>query len=62
MRAGEIDNQTARNAGRFAHLLPHLVELVDAHDAAVGKHHRARLQLPLAGSRIAHDGRCGAGG
>ena len=38
-------------------VLAHLVELVDAHDSSVRKHHRARLQTSLARLLIAYDGR-----
>jgi hypothetical protein len=34
-------------------VLIHLVKLVDAHDAAVGEHHRARLQPLLTRLAIA---------
>ena len=39
---------------RHAVLGPHLVELVDAHDAAVSQHHRAPLEVKLPGSVADH--------
>ena len=41
---------------------PHLVELVDADDAAVSEHHGAALELELARSVVLDDGRGKTGG
>jgi hypothetical protein len=42
---------------RDAIVLIHLVELVDADDAAIGNHHRPGLEAPLARLRVGAHGR-----